>query len=163
MATEWTKADDTLLATVREVIAAHHGRLEGARLAVICRDSTPVSNGRETWAAVSKATPKLNALVNGDGYDWIMWISLEAVDRITPEQLRALIDHELCHCCWKDEDGSPAMRAHDIEEFGEVLERHGWWRGDYGEKEVQRAGRQRELFPVEPRPITVEAPEVARA
>lgn len=43
---------------------------------------------------------------------------------LKPEQRVALIDHELCHF------GHDGMRAHDVEEFREVIERHGLWKPD---------------------------------
>jgi hypothetical protein len=48
---------------------------------------------------------------------------------LTEKQRRALIDHELCHC-ETDEEGKPKMRTHDVEEFSEVIKRHGLWRPD---------------------------------
>jgi hypothetical protein len=84
------------------------------------------------------------------GYDWVIvlnrtnWTNVDAP--FTQAQRRALIDHELCHCQVKREtdgvialgpqfkDGSrrPVFRVrhHDIEEFIEVFERHGCWKGD---------------------------------
>jgi hypothetical protein len=42
-----------------------------------------------------------------------------------PEKRKPLIDHELCHL-WQGEEGLE-VRGHDIEEFYEVIERHGDW------------------------------------
>ena len=53
-----------------------------------------------------------------------IWITL------TPEQRMALVDHELCHCQFReDKEGniSPAMRGHDFEDFNEILQRWGYW------------------------------------
>ena len=44
---------------------------------------------------------------------------------MTPEQRRALIDHELSHCSFLDQ--VPEMRHHDIEEFKHIIERYGFW------------------------------------
>ena len=50
-----------------------------------------------------------------------------------PEQRVALVDHELCHCisCRDDDENLQlTIRAHDIEEFGCIVERHGFWKSD---------------------------------
>jgi hypothetical protein len=78
----------------------------------------------------------------------------------------ALVDHELCHCALfvKDESERPAfwrrfdqtrdtydesdhdyrwgMRGHDIEEFGEVLYRHGFWKPAEQERYVRAVALQ---------------------
>lgn len=43
-----------------------------------------------------------------------------------PEEQRALLDHELMHCK-HDEDGF-YIADHDLEEFCEIVSRHGAWR-----------------------------------
>lgn len=52
---------------------------------------------------------------------------------LTPEQKAALIDHELCHFGveWPEEKDEPNLyiRRHDIEEFEEIVRRHGIWEG----------------------------------
>src|SRR6185503_11644455 len=61
--------------------------------------------------------------------------------RVTPEQRRALLDHELCHGARQhdakgepvyDERGRPVyrLRKHDIEEFTAIVSRHGCYKAD---------------------------------
>lgn len=47
--------------------------------------------------------------------------------------MRALLDHELCHCTVEEDDDGNVMHSivgHDIEEFNAIIERHGDWLGE---------------------------------
>jgi len=50
---------------------------------------------------------------------WDTWVQLSGSQRV------ALVDHELSHIA---QDG--ALTGHDVEEFAEVLARHGAWKSD---------------------------------
>ncbi len=88
------------------------------------------------------------------GPDFVILLDSNLWDVSTRAARTALVDHELAHCALfvKDETQKPAfwrhfdaqediynevdheyrwgMRGHDIEEFAEVLYRHGFWRTD---------------------------------
>lgn len=52
------------------------------------------------------------------------WVFLD------PKQKVALVDHELMHCdSYIDDKGNVAlkMRGHDLEEFRDIVQRHGYW------------------------------------
>jgi hypothetical protein len=56
--------------------------------------------------------------------NWQTWVVLD------DEAKTALLDHELTHCVYKDSrtgDIAPAVRDHDLEEFREIVDRHGLW------------------------------------
>lgn len=60
-------------------------------------------------------------------------IHLEAWCKLLASQKKALVDHELCHCFMEfDENNEPklSMRGHDIEEFADIVARHGLWKQD---------------------------------
>lgn len=64
-----------------------------------------------------------------------MEISLEDWESLSLRQREALIDHELCHF-WLDfpetaSEPKLALRSHDIEEFEEIIRRHGIYRHEY--------------------------------
>jgi hypothetical protein len=47
-----------------------------------------------------------------------------------PEALKALVDHELQHCCkTEDKQGNPVwyIQGHDVEDFVSVIRRNGLW------------------------------------
>lgn len=74
--------------------------------------------------------------------DWIIALNRDAFGMFSPQQRRALIDHELCHAAVAvnsktGEDKTDAhgrkvyrVRKHDIEEFREIVKRHGLWKDD---------------------------------
>ena len=59
-----------------------------------------------------------------------MLINDERWSGLTKAQKVALVDHELCHAVQKvskDGESGYGMRNHDIEEFSEIVQRHGLW------------------------------------
>ena len=78
------------------------------------------------------------------GFDYVILIHesvLENKEAFGEKLLRALIDHELCHCSVsldsdneikRDENGRPIyrIRKHDLEEFQEIVHRHGLYKND---------------------------------
>jgi hypothetical protein len=86
-------------------------------------------------------------------------------------QRAALIDHELCHFRKNKETGAYDARGHDLEEFNEIVERHGIW--DLTVRDFLLAGNQRKLVfddkaaeaaqqPPEQPPAPDELPKAAR-
>lgn len=69
---------------------------------------------------------------------------------MTPEQRRALIDHELCHCIVEEDEETGntklGMRGHDIEEFNEIVSRHGFWRPEVQTFVEEAQAGQNSLF-----------------
>lgn len=77
-------------------------------------------------------------------FDFVILLNFEAWNAagFNEEQMTALIDHELCHCQVtldndtgeekRDAKGHPVwrIRKHDIEEFCEIVGRHGLWKKD---------------------------------
>ncbi|MFP3883634.1 MAG: putative metallopeptidase [Actinomycetota bacterium] len=45
----------------------------------------------------------------------------------TPDEKRALVDHELTHFRIDDDTGELKIRGHDVEEFISIADRHGAW------------------------------------
>ena len=62
------------------------------------------------------------------GFDFILQFDLNEWTDLTEAQRRALVDHELCHCGISDNGWK--LRAHDVEEFAAVIQRHGFWKRD---------------------------------
>ncbi|MBW3663561.1 MAG: hypothetical protein KY469_10715 [Actinobacteria bacterium] len=125
------------------LVSQHHHRLVDAPIVYIFRDSAPRSRGRMVLgrARVTKGLPAfLAAVAAGDASeeyieaqeyaffvveiaeDW--WVGAE------PGQRAAVVDHELCHLDVDDESGDLSLRGHDLEEFNDVVARHGLWRDD---------------------------------
>lgn len=73
---------------------------------------------------------QLNSFENPYQMFW-MELSGEHWYDLSDEQKAALIDHELCHMAveFDEEKDEPTLylREHDIEEFEEIVQRHGMW------------------------------------
>ncbi len=119
----------------------HHPDLRDARIALAWNLAwKPDVDGHVTLGKCKKASDLDRELA---AFDFIIllrrsfWLDL----RVTDEQREALLDHELCHGALKRDDrGEPVedvrgrkvyrIRKHSIEEFTEVVERHGMWTAD---------------------------------
>jgi hypothetical protein len=100
-------------------------------------------------------------------YDFVILLNREVWQdsEFLPEKKRALVDHELCHAARahgkdgepkEDERGRPIwrMRKHDIEEFREIVIRHGCYKRDLEEfgRALLAKQHQNPLLPLEPLP-----------
>jgi hypothetical protein len=114
---------------LRELVMAYHEHLKDARIALAwCTSWKPDVDGRVTLGKCKKASDLDRELAT---FDFIIllkksfWQDLA----VTPDQRRALLDHELCHAGVKldertgepvyDERGRKVYRVvkHDVEEF----------------------------------------------
>ena len=128
MATEWTRVPQKVIVLAQELIKAHHPNLADARIGILFRSEAPISGGKRTLGQASTVTAKWLPLLR-EPYDFIIWLAADAWEELDPRQRRALLDHELYHC-HLDNEGKAEMRPHDIEEFAEIIQRYGFWRGD---------------------------------
>lgn len=126
MAVEWIKAPDEVIKMALEIIAEHHPELLEFSVGFIFRSEASVSAGRRILGQASKVTGKYSPLLDLDG---LVWLAADEWPRLSINQKRALIDHELCHF-GVNEDGNLVMIGHDIEEFRCVVERYGLWTSD---------------------------------
>ena len=129
MPPEYTHADEVKRLAVGEVIPNWHPHLQGVPIAWVLADEIPVSKGK-TILAKTKGLNALDQFLTGNYLAVIVneaaWVRLDHAQRL------ALLDHELCHVIG-DTDTGFAMRHHDVEEFNDVIERHGAWSRDVQE------------------------------
>lgn len=132
---EWNDAAELL---AEHLISAYHQRLAGLKIAFLYKGEEedpdkpkkfkPVRSGRkQTWAKTAKVTDKWRELAEED-YRFVIEFDRAIWDELSLQQQEALVDHELCHC-GNDADGC-YMRQHDLEEFREIVDRHGFWKDD---------------------------------
>ncbi len=125
----WPEGEKYLPAEQPEAIARLlvqsdlHMRLSTASICYLFRPEIVV-HGRQKGGVASKAGGKLAFLT---GHDFTIDISHTVWLRLTGEQKIALLDHELAHCDRDPESGAWTMRAHDVEEFSEIVGRWGLW------------------------------------
>jgi hypothetical protein len=124
----------------RRLISAHHGHLAGVEIRYFFRDTAATSKGKKVLGKARLITG-LNALLaeaNASSTDeadpfFVVEVAEDVWSTLDGDQREALVDHELCHCTLKETDDGGvklALRAHDLEEFRGVVERHGLWRTD---------------------------------
>jgi len=130
-----------IYAMLKDLIEQHHEELTNARLAVAWNLSwKPDADGRVTLGKCKKASDLDRELA---AFDFVILLQAEFWQdaEVTEDQRRALLDHELCHATVKlDETGEPArderdrivyrIRKHDVEEFSEIVRRHGCYKRD---------------------------------
>lgn len=126
---------------MESLVEKHHGHLSEAAIAIAWRFGWKANaDGRVTLGQAKKGGDLDREL---HGYDFVILLNHEAVNggTLKQHQLRALIDHELCHCqvskdkngeAMTDENGRTVyrIRKHDIEEFQEIVARHGLWKDE---------------------------------
>lgn len=86
------------------------------------------------------------------GPDFVLVFNRAEWSGLSPEKRSALVDHELCHCVLREKSSKTGrvtktwgLRGHDIEEFQDIVRRHGFaFRDDEQFAEVVKA-KQLEL------------------
>jgi hypothetical protein len=129
-----------LYKTLDKLIAEHHDHLKKARICLAWHTAgwNPDADGHMTLAKTKKATD-LDRLLHD--YDFVIMLSKPVWDHVTflPDHELAILDHALCHAAVVyDDSGRPRTdengrtvyrtRKHDIEEFHEIVARHGIYR-----------------------------------
>lgn len=149
----------------RKLIGKHHQHLNRHDVTVRClfRDPPARSRGKLVYGKarkVSGLTAYLVGLEHNDRLDddgpvdfFLIEIAQALWQGLTERQRVALVDHELCHLEvelpeTEREDRTLSLRGHDLEEFTEVVKRHGLWRPQVAEfTEVARSAQL--AFPIQ--------------
>lgn len=149
------QADD-LYTVMHSIIEAHHPHLTEAKIALAWKlDWQPGSDGHLTLGMCKKASD-LDRLLHD--FDFVILLNRDYWGEFSPAQQKAILDHELAHAAVTlDDKGKPKktddgrlvyrIRKHDLEEFREIVERHGLYRADLEEfaRSIQKA-RDTPLF-----------------
>lgn len=172
-------AGKPMYAMLDRLIEQYHTDLTNARIALAWNLSwKPDADGVKKLGKCKKASDLDRELA---AWDFVICLSQEfwADAGVNDGQRRALLDHELCHAAIRvDRDGEPLrdergrivyrMRKHDIEEFSEVVARHGIYKRDLERFAVAlKRSKQWSLLddpkatPSGPKPV--EAPAAAKA
>jgi len=131
-----------LYVRLRDLIAAHHGELLDARIALAWCTSWKLDvDGHQVLGRCRRATDLDREL---HAWDFVILLNREwwEHEQCTPLQRDALLDHELCHATTRDDPhtGEPQrdargricyrLRKHDLEEFIAIAQRWGVWKRD---------------------------------
>lgn len=130
-----------MYALLDTLVRKHHGHLGPARIALAwCTSWKPDVDGRVILGQCKKASD-LDREVAPFDFVILLRRMFWASELVSDAQREALLDHELCHAQRKhdsrgepveDERGRPVFRVrkHDIEEFTDVVKRHGCYKRD---------------------------------
>lgn len=120
---KFTVASSEVIHLAESLIDQYHLPLMQARIAFVFQDEATETDGRVELGKTSKVQPKMQPYME---YDFLIVLAEDKWTEMSSNAREALIDHELSHC-GGDEANGWKLRHHDIEEFREVLERHGAW------------------------------------
>jgi hypothetical protein len=126
---------------LEEMVKANHNHLTDAKIILAWRYGWKSdADGRLKLGQCKKASELDRKLHD---HDFVILLNHEAWNTagFTEAQMKALIDHELCHAeVTHDRNGEPKVdadgrtmyriRRHDCEEFREIVARHGLWKQD---------------------------------
>lgn len=137
------RADETADAAVyelmRSLIASYHPHLVDADIVIVWRTGWKEdADDRLILGQMHKASDMEREI---NGYDAAMLLNKEAWAKFDVRQRAALVDHELLHLdVARDDAGDPKedergrtvyrIRKHDIEEFRDIVSRHGCYKAD---------------------------------
>ena len=126
---EYSHSNEVLM-IANALIKEHHPHLEKTAIAYLFTDEKGKGCGGEMLAKAKKASPLIRYFAE---VDLVVLVQKERWDGFTHQQRVALVDHELCHFTTHvSEEGEVrySIRPHDLEEFQEVVGRHGLWKPD---------------------------------
>ena len=127
-----------------KVIPQYHAELAGAQIAYLLADKISPKGGRDVLAKIRKATATEKAIAD---LNLVLTINEEQWHSHGEAWQVALLDHEFCHVLVEFTAEGDIQKytivAHDLEEFGVIVERHGAWTED-----IEEFGRviQKSLF-----------------
>lgn len=121
------------------LITEHHEHLAEAKIALAWRYNWKANADGQLQLAQTRKIDALDRELHH--FDFGILLNFEVFEdaEFSAAQVEALLDHELCHCQVKrdehddivrDSAGRPEWRPrkHDIEEFHDVVDRHGCWK-----------------------------------
>jgi hypothetical protein len=120
----------------KKLIAKYHRHLNGEEIRYVFRDEHANSKGKvvagkarliggfTAWLASSEPMTEMQ---EADKF-FVIEIAADVWNALGDDQRTALVDHELCHCVIDVEKSQLGLIGHDVEEFADVLARHGLWR-----------------------------------
>jgi hypothetical protein len=125
---------------LEKVREKHHQPLAGAIIAIAWQQR--IKPDKDAHLKLGQLRKRTDLDKEFADFDFIVILNYDAWQRMSAKQQTALLDHELCHGApmidektgeqKKDDRGRLLwrMRKHDIEEFREVVERHGCYKRD---------------------------------
>ena len=134
--------DRQVYSIMDDLIGKYHNHLAEAKIGIAWKMGWKANADGHTTLGQCKKGSDFDKTMHG--YDFVILLNMGMVNDadFTCEQLTALIDHELMHAAVAIDDntgevkeyadGKPVyrIRKHDIEEFRDIIERHGMYKVD---------------------------------
>lgn len=128
-----------LYAMMQRLVGQHHPDIAEAQIGLAWNGAWSADVDGKMQLGKTKKASDLDRELHQ--FDFIILLNESAWRDFNPEQRAALLDHELCHCAPDcDDDGEQKqdergrflwrVRKHDVEEFHDVVKRHGCWKSD---------------------------------
>jgi hypothetical protein len=151
---QWIGPADDAARIALSLIAAYHPDLAEARILYLFTSARRKKCDRVRLGSAQRLSTLQRYLSRKDRddaateVDFIILLSFSDWNLMTEMQQIALVDHELCHCGVRLGDSGDRtyyLKGHDIEEFADIIKRHGLWKPDL-EETAKAIGDQLSLF-----------------
>lgn len=127
---------------ITKLVKANHPHILRARIGAAWRRK--LKRDKDGLLVLGKCVKASDLNKQFSDLDFVIVLNQEAWASLSDAQRTALLDHELCHAnvakdkngaVKEDEDGRPVFRVrkHDLEEFREIVSRHGCYKADIEE------------------------------
>ncbi len=129
MTVEYKEVPNEVLSLAKELIDQYHQQLKECKIGFVFRSEASYSGGKVVLGTTSKVTEKIKPMLSEE-LDILIVLAEDMYADLSSERRRALIDHELCHIILNSNTSTWTTKAHDVNEFNEVIERYGLWSND---------------------------------
>lgn len=133
--------DNPAYEMMRKIRKRHHQHIRKAKIGLAWKKK--IKPDRDGHILLGKCRKMGDLQRELSEYDFIILLNKEVWedDKFGYKRQKALLDHELCHAAQAyDKEGKRMkndrgkyvfrMRHHDVEEFSEIVDRHGIWKVD---------------------------------
>jgi hypothetical protein len=133
---------------VEDLVEKIHTHLRAAKIVVLAKPKAGKRHGRVLITATKRASEATAALLKDEIGDvhYVIEIGKDAWDTLSQDRKKLVLDRALCYCAGQDPDkGVWKLRGPDVEDFTEIIKRHGLWTGEL-EIFAKEAAAQLELL-----------------
>ena len=121
-------AGNDIYRMMEDVIATEHRHLAEAQICIMFDLKKRTTGGRYVLGRIKSTSEELKAFAvndNGQAYDYVMFLDKNVWDRISEDDQKCIIYHELCHCKVAEEaENQYKIQGHEIETFYSEIERN---------------------------------------
>ena len=112
---------------MEDVIEREHTHLREAAIVILFDNKKRKTGDRYVLGRIKATSEEMKAFAVNDAgqmYDYVMFLDKEVWLRISEEDQKALIYHELCHCKIAEGENPYKIQGHEIETFYSEIDRN---------------------------------------